>query len=240
METMLKDPYLTPVTGTIKKNKREIPAEMKVAMKNPPDSRFCFSENVSLVSHTPKKNKIVLVASSFLKTNAIGENKKPEMIMHYNKTKGGTDTFDQLCHAFSVSRRTNRWPVRIFFGMLDQAIVNARILLACKYKNEGNTTKVTAQYCLEKVYMHLVKDHLAERYTIPTLRHDIKLGIKEILDLDTEPLAENDLQVYKKKVRCTICQRSSDKKTRQGCSSCQRQMCSEHRSTLCSECACKE
>lgn len=242
IEILAQTPYNTPVTGTNKKNKREIPAEMKIASKEPPDSKFCFSQKVSLVSYTPKKNRIVLVASTFLRTNNIGEDKKPEIIRHYNKTKGGTDTFDKLCHAFSVTRRTNRWPVRVFFGMLDQAIVNARILLACKYMKNGKRTKeLTAQYCLEKVYFHLVKDFLFERYKMPTLRHDIKLGIKGILGLDTEPtFGDAGLQILTPKQRCQLCLRCMDKKTRIGCSSCLRAMCSEHRSTLCTDCACQE
>lgn len=45
--------------------------------------------------------------------------RKPEIIMFYNETKGGIDTFDQhdqLCHSTTVSRKTGRWPLRIFYG----------------------------------------------------------------------------------------------------------------------------
>jgi len=37
---------------------------------------------------------------------------------------GASDTFDQLCHEHTVSRTSKKWPVRIFYGMLDQATVN--------------------------------------------------------------------------------------------------------------------
>jgi len=78
------------VTGTIRK-KPDIPNEMKIASKTVSASKFCHSGNITLVSYTPKKHKIVLVVSTKITSTNVGENKKPEMILFYNKTKGGTD-----------------------------------------------------------------------------------------------------------------------------------------------------
>ncbi|CAB0040418.1 unnamed protein product [Trichogramma brassicae] len=98
LQRMKEEPYDMKMTGTIRKNKQEIPAEMKVASKNPPDWKFCHTDSMSLVSYSPKKNKIVLVISTDkLSTNV--QNEKPVIIRHYNATKGGTDCFDWLCHA---------------------------------------------------------------------------------------------------------------------------------------------
>lgn len=109
---------------------------------------------------------------------------KPEIIWHYNATKGGTDNFDKLCHAFTVSRRSNKWPVRIFFGMLNQAAANVRILLKCKYTCDGNRTPVTPQFCLKRLYMHLARDHLRERHGTMSIRTDLKLGITAVLSIE--------------------------------------------------------
>ena len=43
------------------------------------------------------------------------QTKKPEIVHFYNSTKVGVDTVDQLCGNYSVSRRTRRWPLCIFF-----------------------------------------------------------------------------------------------------------------------------
>lgn len=87
---MMKPPYNLTITGTIQENKREIPAEMIVASQTPPKTKFCFAKNNNItLSFTPKKNKIVLVASSFSSSTTI-TNGKPEIILHYNKTKGDT------------------------------------------------------------------------------------------------------------------------------------------------------
>jgi len=93
------------------------------------------------VSYTPKKHKIVLVVSTKITNTNVDKNKKSEMILFY-KTKGGTDVFDKLCHAHTTARATNRWPMRFFFGILDQAQVNARILYTCKYAKANDSDNI--------------------------------------------------------------------------------------------------
>jgi len=68
--------------------------------------------------------------------------------------------------------------------MLDQAAVNARILLKCKFISDDNEVAVTPQYCLKRLYMQLATDHLQERHSIMSLRNDLKLGIAGILGID--------------------------------------------------------
>ncbi|XP_071626836.1 uncharacterized protein [Temnothorax longispinosus] len=190
----LLEPYRLCITGTIRKNKREIPQAMKIAEREPPASKYCYDDNLTLVSYTPKKNKVVLLLTSYLHGNNKETDGKPDIVHFYNKNKGGTDCFDMLCHSFTVSRRTNRWPMQIFFGILDQAAVNARILLKCKNSVREDTSKVTAESCLNQIYLHLVKAHLQERYTIPTIRKDIKCGIANILHLQDRPAFGGDAQ----------------------------------------------
>ncbi|GBP75200.1 hypothetical protein EVAR_88806_1 [Eumeta japonica] len=36
---------------------------------------------------------------------------KPEIIMDYNRTKGGVDSVDKMCETYNVARGTNRWPM---------------------------------------------------------------------------------------------------------------------------------
>ena len=83
--------------------------------------------------------------------------------------KGGTDTFDQMCHSFTTARQTKRWPLRDFFGMLDQAGVNARIFHTCKLIDEKKPAKISARSCLEDI-IHLVQPMLQERVTLRTQR----------------------------------------------------------------------
>lgn len=239
LDRFVDEPYALSITGTVRKNKKEVPAEFKVASKTVPDTKFCFSRNNILLSHTPKKNRIVLVASSYTKSTDI-VNGKPQVIQHYNKTKGGTDTFDQLCHAYTVTKRTNRWPMRYFFGMLDQAAVNARILLTCSNANKNSKEKTSAKDCLQKLALHLVRPLLRTRINNPTLRRDIRLGISGILN-ENETSEDSEERIYlSKKQRCGLCTRAKDRKTKEKCPVCIRPMCDEHRAYICVDCAGEE
>jgi len=238
LQRMFKEPYNIKITGTIKKNKREIPAEFKVAPKERPSYKFDHASNITLLSYAPKKKKstkIVLLVSSYMHTREITDT-KPNLVRYYNKTKGGTDTFDRLCHSYTVSGRSHRWPQRIFCGILDQAIVNARILLTCKNRINNVPGKITAIDCLDKVYKFLITPYLQQRYEIVSLRKDIKLGIAGILKLDRYDMAPVERVEFDTKRRCEVCNPKKDRKTKSGCASCKRAVCHEHSVVMCNDC----
>ena len=54
-----------------------------------------------------------------------GEDRKPEMILHYNQKKGGVDDMDHLASIFTCRMKTNQWPMVLFYNMLDVAGVVA-------------------------------------------------------------------------------------------------------------------
>lgn len=65
------------------------------------------------------------------------ETKKPEMILDYIAIKGAVDTVDQMCGSYSVKRITRRWPLVIFFSIIDMAGINAFILYNSNAKNQA-------------------------------------------------------------------------------------------------------
>lgn len=46
-------------------------------------------------------------------------------IAFYNHTKIGVDVLDQICAEYDVSRNTKRWPMVVFFYLLNIGTVNA-------------------------------------------------------------------------------------------------------------------
>lgn len=105
---MKKDFDLT-VVGTVRKNKTEIPANFKNVPPEGSNSQFCYKDGMTLVSYNPKKNKIVLLLSSLHSVGKMDESQnKPEIVLFYNKTKGGTDSFDKKCHDYTTTRKTAR------------------------------------------------------------------------------------------------------------------------------------
>lgn len=72
-------------TGTLRKNKRQIPECFTKTNRKPGSSLFGFQKDITIVSYAPKKNKVVLAMSTLHHDNAIdeatGEKKKPEIFL---------------------------------------------------------------------------------------------------------------------------------------------------------------
>ncbi|XP_046382231.1 uncharacterized protein LOC124153174 [Ischnura elegans] len=112
------------LVGTMRKNRRELPPIM-LPSKNREinSSNFAFSHNTLLTSYVPSKGKSVVLLSTQHKAFEIcsSEKKKPEVILYYNSTKFGVDNVDQMARQYSVKRGTRRWPLTIFFDIVDLA-----------------------------------------------------------------------------------------------------------------------
>ena len=121
----------------------------------------------ALVSYVPKLNKSVILISSehhrpVLDANS--EQKKPEIIAFYNKTKGAVDTFDQMVEKYTCRRKTNRWTFNLFMYMLDAAALNSFILF--KMKNPNNflvNESRSRRLNLESLACNLIKICISER-----------------------------------------------------------------------------
>lgn len=55
-----------------------------------------------------------------------GDKNKPEIIAFYNCTKAGVDV--ELCTTYNVSRNSKRWPMTIFYAILNIAASNANVI----------------------------------------------------------------------------------------------------------------
>ena len=120
------------ITGTIRKNKSEI---LQQLLPNPVrgehSSLFAFQQDATMVSYVPKKNKAVIMLSTLHKDTEVELNgaQKPKIILDYNQGKCGVDTLDQLVRFYSCQRTTRRWPLTIFFNLLNIFCYNALVLL---------------------------------------------------------------------------------------------------------------
>nr|XP_022907721.1 piggyBac transposable element-derived protein 4-like [Onthophagus taurus] len=111
-DELLKDPYKLTILGTLRKNKKEIPTELlNVKGRNPNTSMFCYVRQKTLLSYMPKRQKIVLLLSTLHEGAEITATGKPAIIQNYNQTKGGVDTFDQMCS----NMNSCRWLSFIFY-----------------------------------------------------------------------------------------------------------------------------
>ena len=73
---------------------------------------------------------------------------KPNTILTYNQTKCGVDTVDQMAKHNSVKSPTRRWPIQVWYNILNLSGINSWIL----YKNVNrNTKKSRREFLLELV-----------------------------------------------------------------------------------------
>ena len=88
------------------------------------------SQNCTLAVYKSKPKKKVLLLSTRHKHVKINSNTKktPESIEFYNKTKFGVDVMDQMARKYSTKSSSRRWPLQVFFNILDLAGINAWIL----------------------------------------------------------------------------------------------------------------
>lgn len=226
--------HRTTIVGTIRKNRREIP-EMVTQTRQMPEksSLFVFADRCTLVSYVPKKNRNVLLLSTMHHDDQIdpssGDNNKPEIITYYNKTKGGVDVVDQKRKQYSVKRVCNRWPLAIFFTLMDIATINSHII----YHMNTNAV-VSRRSFIKQLAKDLVENQLRTRMENPALRPDLRSLIKMELSIQEPPREVRNEQVQREK--CQYCPRMKNRKTKVRCASCGAAICSEHTVTTCTGC----
>jgi hypothetical protein len=124
----------TLLLGTLNKKKREIPliAKKKQTLF---DTTFLENENGTMMCiYQCKKKKNVLLLTTeheiahVSQSEANQKKKKPTIVHDYNKKKVGVDSVDQMSRIYNVKSATRRWPVCVFYNILNLAGINSWIL----------------------------------------------------------------------------------------------------------------
>lgn len=219
------------VIGTIRKNKKELPTEFtNVKGRREKSSLFAHRNNCTLVSYVPKKNKNVLLISSMHADAQINEQTgKPEIIMDYNATKGGVDTVDKMCETYNCARGTNRWPMVIFYSLMNIAGINSFIIYGLNNLN----VKTSRSKFLEVLSYDLIMPHLKKRALILSLPKTLRQRIIEVCKLD---IPESSSSGNHQAGRCSFCCSKKNRKTRYNCLKCKKYFCLEHAVMVCSDC----
>lgn len=209
--------------GTLKKNKREIPTNfLPHKDRKVGDTIYGFTKDTTLVSYTPKKNKAVILMSTMHHQKSMDpETGAPEIISFYNLTKGGVDAMDEKCAKYTCSRRTRRWPMAIFFKLLDIASANSYIMYASYPEN-----KMTRLNFIKMLASELTKEHLQERLqTNLYLPRQLKELIRHILQVPSEVEPQTQDGVLETKKYCYICPAKLRRKTSYACITCRKPVC---------------
>ena len=196
------------------------------------------------MAYVPKKYKLVLALSLLHYSPIVSEEntKKPEIILHYNKTKAGVDALDQLVANYTCKRQTKRWPVALFSNMIDISACNAYIIwkeINCFW----NTNKLfKRRLFLEELGKQMIKPHIVRRERLP---HSLsaKNLVKSIQESSQPAVAtlpscsRPTIEPAKKRQRRNFCQHTKNSnKYSTVCNKCQKFVCKEHSSLMCINC----
>ena len=103
---------------------------------------FDHANNFTLLSVVPKKHKRVLFMSTTHSEKKRDEDTgKEEIDVFYNQEKDGVDSHDQMCNLYTTARKTNRWPMRLCYGIIDSAALNVFVIFTEKCLTLENIRK---------------------------------------------------------------------------------------------------
>lgn len=125
----------TNVCGTVSKKRVGMP---KLPQKFLKGQEFAFQKNGVNIFGWKDKKKDVVMLSTFhqnikVPTGKINRQTKKEILkskcaLEYNKYMGGVDTGDSVMYHYPAFRKTVKWYKKLFFGIMDMCLYNAKIL----------------------------------------------------------------------------------------------------------------
>lgn len=137
-----------------------------------------------LVSHVPKAgNNVVLVSTMHNDDNVDAETQKPDIYLCYNDTIGGVDVVDCLCASYNCARATRRWPMVVFYAMLNVSTINSQVIHTANDQN----SKVQRRHFIENLAMKVIEPHIRERQRQLNLPRLLRQRLSEILKIDDVP-----------------------------------------------------
>ncbi|XP_051158566.1 piggyBac transposable element-derived protein 4-like [Leptopilina boulardi] len=172
---------------------------------------------------------LVVLVSTMHNTGEIdpstGEKLLPEIISFYNSTKGGVDVVDKLSAKYNVARDTYRWPLVIFFGILNVAGINSFVIYSL------NSAKEIQRRTFLKTLAHeLAKPQLLQRSSIRSLQFNLRKEMQRYFGLDQGSVNNND------PFRCGYCPKRKNRYSKTNCIRCSFKVCTEHTVKVCYKC----
>lgn len=223
------------LTGTIRSNKPDVPIQFKKSPKRKVfSSMFGFSGDQTLVSYVPKKNYAVNLLSTEHYDTSLedSDRKRPIIILHYNKTKGGVDNADKMTESYTCARATRRWPFKIFMDMIGMAALNAYIIWSNKNPDWRTNDRSKRHLFIRQLAIEMAKENVIAR---KTKSNNLAMHIRDGFELfensnnisgsfssDIIPIPQQQRN------RCFFCPRIKDAKVKSKCYTCKRFVCPKH------------
>ena len=150
--------------------RKEVPRLLHNAKSRPVySSKAVFSDEQILLSYIPKKNKNIFLLSSIHNDMKISKlpKKKPNIILDYNRGKGGVDKLDQEIKEYRFYRTTNRWPCLIFYDLIGFVCIACWVLYCIKFPDSPIVRQNKRKEFLYILSKQLCKPIILERQISP-------------------------------------------------------------------------
>jgi hypothetical protein len=243
VEDLFNNHRLT-VVGTINANRQHVPEEMKsVKGRQLYSTQFAWSGPVMMLSYVPKAKKNVLLVSSQHDQPDISQraDRKPEVILAYNEDKSGVDMVDKMIDTYRTKVSTLRWPVVVFYTIIDMAALNAFVIRLHKKPNwMSNMAKERRRLFLKELGTELILPLVQQRAAnINGLSSSCQQAIRTILNqpIRVQPPSTSAPSVPPGKRVVCITEgygtgykkaKTNANKVKQRCVSCHKPACQKH------------
>lgn len=170
---------------------------------------------------------------------------KPEMILNYNETKAGVDGLDQMIGGFTCKRASSRWPMAVFFNMLDVSGVASYLIYRMNWPSD--THHAQRRNFLKSLAKELCNGQILKRKNDPNIncRKSTKHALSALFPNErgvVAPIIGRGDRHHHKPIlgRCSDCVAigRKNRKTRNRCISCEKLICLTHATQLhqCTNC----
>ena len=133
-----------------------------------------------------------------------------------------------MVRTYSCKRMTRRWPVALFYNMIDVGAIKAFIVwLALNGENSSDKIRKRRAFLIQ------LRKEFAGIKIQARLLHSASFAVransqKRKLIADNSPRS--------KKAKCHICERRKDKKSRTAICLCKNSVCVQHSKVVCEKC----
>ena len=134
---------------------------------------------------------------------------------------------DEMVRYYSCKRQTKRWPMVLWYDMLDVAVMYTYTLFKGVHPGYMNGVNHKRRLFLKELVKELVMPHMTWRQKQPVKEAMTKCGL--VFSPMIQPQSACLLQ---KRKRCQVCPTAKDRKVSSCCSKCQKPVCKDHSSSI--------
>jgi len=145
-------------------------------------------------------------------------------------------TRDKMCASYSVSRVTRRWPLAVFYILMNIAGINSWVIYTINTPSDELQCRILF---LKNLSLSLMKEHLISRSQIPSLPRDVSAFLEKYRPLPVEDDWDGITgRPLKKWGSCFICGQQKNSSASLKCYQCNWFICKQHskKQIICANC----